>query len=143
MTGRLKTEWLKWAVLLVVVVLCGSALSSQATRAAAHQVGVPVVPVVDSAADPTSVILSYLDHERADDPLIQVGNHIWIKASNVNGVVIGGQTFYYRLSPDASFDPVSRGAADPRDLVIWQVIHAEDSQIVIIYTLGPAARHQL
>jgi hypothetical protein len=130
----------KW-VGLVIIGLGVLALSGQTAPAAARNLGRPVVASVAPDADPAAVILGYLDQERGDDPLVQVSGQVWAKASNFNGVVIGGQVFYYRLLPHASFDPLGRGAVSERDVVVWQVI--EDGEFtIVIYTLGPAAGHR-
>jgi hypothetical protein len=150
MAGHLGVTLSKWVGLLVVG-LGVLALSGQTVPAAARDpsglslsrrsLGAPVVAPVALDADPAAVILSYLNQERDDDPLIQVSGQVWAKTSNFSGVMIGGQVFYYRLLGDASFDPLSRGAVSEHDVVVWQVIDDGDSTIVL-YMLAPATPHQ-
>ncbi len=82
-------------------------------------------------------IVSYIDSEREDDPLVQVRPGIWAKRSNVEGVLINGTRYYYALLPHASFDPLSRGEVSLDDIQIVQEISEGDFTIVI-YTIRPA-----
>ncbi len=91
--------------------------------------------VTTSSDEVTRIILSYLDDNRPDDPLVEVRSGVWAKSSNYHGVMIGGTCYYYALLPDQSFDPLSRGAVGPGDIQIVREIHDVDST-VIIYTLA-------
>jgi len=140
MAGRSRVGLFRWVVLSLAV-LCMLALGSLAPRAAARNVGGPVVASVAPNSDPIAVILSYADREQGlDDPLVQIDDQIWAKSSNVYGVAIGAQVFYYQLVGDTSFDPLSRGTVAPSEVVFfWRTID-DDAGDIIIYLLGPAAR---
>lgn len=125
-----------WIAILLALAAVGAsmALPHQATRA--------IVP--DRAtrqpanrADLTSTILSYIENEREDDPLVQVSGGIWAKRSNVEGISINGTRYYYALLPHASFDPLSRGQVSLDDIQIVQEIR-EGEFTILIYTIRQA-----
>lgn len=79
-------------------------------------------------------VLSYVSDMRPDDSLVQVEEGVWVKKSNVHGVRIGSETFYYSLAPHMSYDPLSRGDVGEGEI---RVVFS-DGQLdppVIIYTI--------
>jgi hypothetical protein len=81
-------------------------------------------------------VLSYISETRDDDPFIEVESNIFIKESNYKGIKINGKTYFYSLSPHMSYDPVTRGEMDRKDVnVIYNDKNAEIP--VIIYTKRP------
>lgn len=80
-------------------------------------------------------ILSYVSAHRLDDPMIEVEPHIFVKKSNLKGIVIEDKTYYYSLFPHASFDPVSVGKVSKNEVTI--IYDDEKATIpVIIYTIN-------
>lgn len=133
---------LVWAWLILVFVGLAATFALLA--------GCPPTPVLAShlapaeplpaRPDPAAIVMEYVDGRRTD-PLLQLDDFVWVKASNYRGVEIDGQTYYYRLAPHASFDPLSRGAVDERTVRIWKLIR-DTEFTVIIYTLEmPGASH--
>jgi hypothetical protein len=90
--------------------------------------------------DVVATVLSYVESERPDDPLIQVDDGVWVKHSNYYGMTIGGAVYYYALLPHASFDPRSRGVVTVDQV---QVIHDLDDPgfRIIIYTITSPAHN--
>jgi len=98
---------------------------------------VPDKPIKSVPIQPLSqIILSYIENEREDDPVIQIKAGVWAKRSNVEGISIDGIRYYYAILPHASFDPLSRGEVSLDDIHIVQEITEGDFKI-IIYTIGP------
>ncbi len=59
-----------------------------------------------------NAVTSYINQwQEQADPLVNVAGVGQVKSSNLQGVEIGGQRYYYRLVAGASFDPVSQGQA--------------------------------
>lgn len=79
-------------------------------------------------------ILMHLDNELVGDDMITVEGDIKAKRSNVEGLKINGETYYYALVPDASFDPCSTGKVTEKQINIIEEINFENSS-VIIYTI--------
>ncbi len=86
-----------------------------------------------SVADPAIIVMEYVEGTRAD-PLVQLDEFVWVKASNYYGVEVNGRRYYYRLSPHASFDPLSRGVVNLEEVRVWKVIR-DAGFTVTIYTL--------
>jgi hypothetical protein len=80
------------------------------------------------------IIRSYVEGNRADDPLIELPSGAWVKSSNYDGVTIGGEVYYYILLPHQSFDPLSRGAVTPDAVTNVDEI-SDGESVIIIYTL--------
>lgn len=81
-------------------------------------------------------VKSYIIDHREDDPLVEVDNDLWIKQSNVEGIVINGERYYYSLIPHMSFDPVSVGKVTPDSInIVYQSDESDDFPIVI-YTVS-------
>lgn len=80
------------------------------------------------------MVLSYVSKHQKNDPLIEVEPHILVKRSNIEGIVINGQTYFYSLFPHASFDPVALGKVSENEITI---IHDDEKATipVIIYTM--------
>lgn len=78
-------------------------------------------------------IFSYISDLREDDPLIEVEQDIWIKRSNIEGIEIDEQTYFYTLFPHMSYDPVIRGEVASEDI---EIVYERDGEIpVLIYKL--------
>jgi hypothetical protein len=79
-------------------------------------------------------VLSYVSMHQNNDPLIEVEPHILVKRSNIEGIVINGQIYFYSLFPHASFDPVALGKVSENEVTI---IHDDKKATipVIIYTM--------
>lgn len=78
---------------------------------------------------------SYVTQHRDDDPLMEVEPGVWVKTSNVKGINIDGETYYYSLAPHMSYDPVSRGEMSEEDVnvVYWD----DDPEVsLLIYKLN-------
>lgn len=129
---------LGWAWLTLILVglmtAAGSLASDPPSPAlASHQVW---ADPPSAKADPTTIIMEYVEGTRTD-VLLQLDDFIWVKASNYRGIEIDGQTYYYLLSPHASFDPLSRGIVDEQTVHVWKVIRGADFTVVI-YTIDDA-----
>lgn len=73
------------------------------------------------------------DWQPETDPLLTVPGVGQVKASNLQGVDVGGQRYYYRMVGAASFDPVSQGQASHYETVA--VLDAGTEWEVQIYRL--------
>ena len=75
-----------------------------------------------SAVNPAHIetsIRSYAgDWQPARDPMVTLDNGMQVKSSNVNGVEIEGDRYYYRPIHGFSADPVSRGAVKDYQVVL-------------------------
>ena len=70
-------------------------------------------PLAPSQAQVIASVSGYINQwQPAVDPLITLEGVGQVKSSNVEGVLFGGQRYYYRMVGSASFDPVTRGKAD-------------------------------
>ncbi|HID86665.1 MAG TPA: hypothetical protein EYP55_04715 [Anaerolineae bacterium] len=96
-------------------------------------------PVVEAAsegkADVATVIMGYVEGESRDDPLVQLGENVWVKSSNYHGVEINGIVYYYCIFPHASFDPLCRGEVDLEAVRVRRII-GEPEFTIIIYTIN-------
>lgn len=81
-------------------------------------------------------VLSYVTEERADDPLMEIEADIWVKTSNVEGIKIDGETYYYSLLPHMSFDPFARGKVSDSDIAIVYEETATDYPVMIYQIHG-------
>ncbi len=71
-----------------------------------------VTKAAPSSTEIVNTVTSYINQwQEQSDPLVNVAGVGQVKSSNLQGVEIGGQRYYYRLVGGASFDPVSRGEA--------------------------------
>ncbi len=61
------------------------------------------------------------------DPLIEVGPGLSARASNLRGLSLNGQTYYYYLEGAANFDPYSRG-----------LVSANEIEVLLRDTSGPS-----
>lgn len=79
-------------------------------------------------------VLMYAEHERADDPLVEIEPAVWVKSSNFSGVDVMGETYYYTLLPHMSFDPIARGEVGLDDVTI---VYEDDNAThpIVIYQL--------
>ena len=80
-------------------------------------------------------VLSYAEQERADDPLVEIEPDVWVKSSNVSGVEVMGDTYYYTLLPHMSFEPVARGEAGLNRITIVYEDN-ETTHPIVIYQLN-------
>lgn len=65
-----------------------------------------------SKAEIVSSLTSYINEWTPErDPLVTVPGVGEVKASNLQGVEVAGQRYYYRVLGGASFDPLSAGQA--------------------------------
>ncbi|MBI3942618.1 MAG: hypothetical protein HY326_06345 [Chloroflexi bacterium] len=87
-----------------------------------------------------SVIMGYVDGTiNRPDPLVVVGDahtNAYAKSSNVNGVVVNGQRYFYSLGPHLSYDPLSLGIVKRQDIRIILQIDDADGFNVLIYQIG-------
>lgn len=117
--GHLVAPWhaLHVPLMLATVLTAGFAITG--TAAAALPLASVVAPTFSpSVARITSVVRQHLSEwQPAVDPLLTMDNGVQAKASNVNGIEIGGTRYYYRVRNSVSFDPLSRGTAGPVQVV--------------------------
>jgi hypothetical protein len=93
--------------------------------------GSPLVPTIDRVE---ARVKTYLDvWNPAADPLITREGGIQVKSSNVNGVEIDGERYYYRVVSGFNADPVSRG--ETRDYRVVSVLDAGTDFETEIYEL--------
>jgi hypothetical protein len=52
----------------------------------------------------------------SNDPLMDVAPGISVRASSVRGFTLHGRVYYYYFEGQPSYDPLSRGAVDRRDV---------------------------
>ena len=65
-----------------------------------------------SVAQITGMVRPYINEWRPEaDPLLTLESGVQVKSSNLKGIEIGGDRYYYRLRNTMSFDPLSRGEA--------------------------------
>ena len=65
-----------------------------------------------SVAQITGMVRLYINEWRPEaDPLLTLEGGVQVKSSNLRGIEIGGDRYYYRLRNTMSFDPLSRGEA--------------------------------
>lgn len=82
------------------------------------------------------VVTPYIDQwEPSVDPLITLSGVGEVKTSNVEGVMVDGHRYYYRLVNSFSYDPVSRG--DAKDYRMVEVLDPGTQFEVQIYQLTP------
>jgi hypothetical protein len=75
-------------------------------------------------------------HGTSNDPLMDVAPGVSVRASSVRGFALHGRVYYYYFEGQPSYDPLSRGMVDRRDvdvllrdtdgpkpLVIYEIIH--------------------
>lgn len=128
-----------WAVLGLVVLGLALVVPVTLPRGAAQPVA--AAPPADSTLteqDVIATVLSYVESERPDDPLIQVDDGVWVKRSNYSGVTIGRTVYYYALLPHASFDPLSRGLVSADQVQVIHVLDYAEFRILIYVVTGPA-----
>ena len=69
-----------------------------------------------------------------DDPLIDIAPGVSVRSSSVRGFALNGQTYYYYLEGQPSFDPLSRGAIPQRDVeIVWR--DADGPTPLVIYEI--------
>lgn len=71
------------------------------------------------------------------DPLVTLSNGVEMKSSHVNGILIQGHRYYYRLRYGLNYDPVSRG--DAVDYAVVAVLDRDTEWEVEIYRLPDGA----
>ena len=126
-------QWI-WTITALICI----AIAAMGTQEAVAMRQSPLKTIVQRGAttrDLRQVIMSYVENEQDADPLIQLSDSVWVKASNYTGIDIAGEIYYYQLTPHASFDPLSRGEVQFSDIRIRATIDAGDFQITI-YTFG-------
>lgn len=98
----------------LVTLLCGMLFVLNGALVYAGVQDTDVEKIVDD-------VTSYVTQHRDDDPLVEVEADVWVKTSNVKGIDIEGETYYYSLAPHMSYDPVSRGemSVEDVDIVYW------------------------
>lgn len=111
--------------------------------------GLPVEPPSPAVAadaggdaDVATVVMAYVESQRENDPLVQLGEEVWVKSSNYYGVEINGVVYYYCLFPHASFDPLCRGEVGREAVRVWKVI-SEPEFTIIIYTINKYEEHEI
>lgn len=85
----------------------------------------------------SEIMFSYIENLRIDDPLIEAEQDLWVKKSNVKGIEINGQIYFYSLSPHMSFDPLSREEVSFSEVELKY--YPDDAFPVIIYTINDNA----
>jgi hypothetical protein len=65
-----------------------------------------------------SLVLSYVETLRPDDPLVEVRPGVQTKRSNVEGVHLEDRTVYYDIVGHQSFGPLASGRVGERDVDI-------------------------
>lgn len=124
--------WLRYALMIAllasscVFIGVASGLAEPATHAD---------NVVQTQSEPDTVhaVLSYaLSWKGAQrDPLIAIAPGLEVKSSNINGILINGNTYYYSLAPHRSFDPLSRGVLGPDQIHVVGVIGDVPNRVTI------------
>ncbi len=100
-------------------------------------------PALHSApADPAATVLSYASQGRAGDELVEVRPGVWAKSSNIYGLSIDGATYYYQVSPHASFDPLSQGRVGAGEVRVVQIFEESGFDVVVYVIAGPLANAQ-
>lgn len=75
-------------------------------------------PVAPSTHQITATVTKYLNEwQPLVDPLVTLEGHVQVKSSNVYGIEIEGERYYYRFRNSFSYDPVSRGQAKDHSTV--------------------------
>ncbi len=120
--------WLALALGVVMVLPQGAARPAAAAPPAESPITVEEV---------VATVLSYVENERPDDPLVQVADGVWAKRSNYFGITIGGTVYYYALFPHASFDPLSRGAVSRDQVRIVRTLGESGFRIIIYVIRAP------
>ncbi|QZT34966.1 hypothetical protein HUR95_06930 [Caldalkalibacillus thermarum TA2.A1] len=78
-------------------------------------------------------VLTYAQTVRDDDPFIEAEPGVWVKQSNVEGIVVDGQRYYYSMIPHMSYDPLARGEVSMEDI---DILYDEQGEFpVMIYTV--------
>jgi len=117
--GHLAAPWhaLHVPVMLAGVLTAGFAITG-AVAAALPMASLVAPAFSPSMARVTSVVRQHVNEwQPAVDPLLIMDNGLQAKASNVNGIEIGGTRYYYRVRNSVSFDPVSLGTAQAARVV--------------------------
>lgn len=120
----------------MAVLLCiGFLFSGAAVYAGVLNGILPVASASELDSDQVvDEVLSYVETQREDDPLMEVESGIWVKTSNVKGVKVNGDTYYYSLWPHMSFDPVARGEVTEDEVDV--VYEDDDSDMpLVIYRM--------
>lgn len=92
---------------------------------------VPVASSADVMAVREAVLLRL--NGTVNDPLVELGAGVTARASNVRGLSLGGRTYYYSISGQPNFDPLSRGVVAPTDVEV--LLRDNGPQAFVIYTL--------
>jgi len=79
------------------------------------------------------VMSSLLQADPLADPFVTLENGVEVKSSNVNGIEIEGDRYYYRPRFEFSGDPVSRGVT--RDYRVVIVLNAGTDYETEVYQL--------
>ncbi len=85
----------------------------------------------ESEEDIVSYVATFIEGTSSNDKMIEWEEDLWIKDSNVNGVMYRGTKYYYSLSPHMSFDPVSLG-----EVAMSNIRIINKNAEYIIYTLN-------
>ncbi|MBI4641537.1 MAG: hypothetical protein HY731_12635 [Candidatus Tectomicrobia bacterium] len=90
------------------------------------------------------VIKEYVDQMKGkSDPLIALEGETFVKRSNLFGVRIGGITYYYNLSPHATFDPLARGEVTQEDIKIINSEQSNSFPLLIYLIIDPEKERRL
>jgi len=123
--GALKL-WLYALTCILVLLLALIVSSAHVESQSSNDVGVALVQLE---------VLSYTDSWNPEkDPLVAVQGDSMAKRSNVEGVVVDGVRYYYRMPNGPSFDPVSLGKA--KDFKVLSVMDTGTPWEVVIYHLA-------
>jgi len=122
----------RWLLIVFAITLSTVALG-MATDVVKSPVTPPLPPMT-----PVAQILSDATTWRGAqlDPLITLPSGVTVKSSNYQGIRIGDTTYYYDVRPSPSFDPLSRGVVDERQIHVVAVV-GDPPRRLMIYTIEP------
>lgn len=91
-------------------------------------------PVTNNLAEVQNRVVTLANSWDPDlDPLVEVREGVVVKQSNISGVKVGSDRYYYRMPYSTNYDPVSRGIA--KEYKVVSVVDAGTPWEIIIYRL--------
>jgi hypothetical protein len=120
-----------WALLLVELALVLAAFAWAVSRIA------PAgrVPLADGGdrQQVVAAVYSRVNHQ-VPDRMISVGPGTLVRESSVRGFLLDGTTYYYQISGERGFDPLSRGfVVESQVEVVYKEITA--GRTLLVYTI--------
>ena len=119
-----------------VVVATGSLLALALTLSAVVSlIGTSGVASQTASYSPVvTQVMSYVNEWSPQrDPFVTLPGGVQAKASNVYGIEVNGERYYYQMTRDTSFDPLRAGKAGDYEVVA--VIDAGTPWEVLVYRL--------